>query len=235
MKSLGVIAARGGSKGVPRKNLSRLGDIPLMEFTRRAAAGSRLDRVIVSTDDPEISALAESIGLEVPFVRPSEISGDDASTISAIRHAVDQVESGGESYDIVVSLDITAPFKLAADIDECLSRFEQGATSVNAVCEAEINPYFNMLKVGEDGWATPLFKEFFTLTRRQDAPVVYRENGILQAVTVERLKAGHWPVTDLCSLLIVPASRSVMIDQPNDLVIAEILAAEFLSTYYPNG
>ena len=232
MRSLGIIAARGGSKGVPRKNLTTLSGIPLIEFTRRAAAGSRLDKVIVSTDDVEIADVARSIGLEVPFIRPSELSGDGSSLSSVLIHAVDEMAAMGERFDIVMSLDITAPFKLSGDIDECLDRFEQGATSANTVCEAEINPYFNMLKLDSQGWAEPLFEEYFTLTRRQDAPTVYRENAVVQATTVEQLRAGNWPVTDQCSLVVMETRRSFMIDSSEDLLMVQATAKQFLDKYY---
>jgi CMP-N,N'-diacetyllegionaminic acid synthase len=235
MRSLGVIAARGGSKGIPRKNLSMIGEIPLMEFTRRAAVGSKLDRLIVSTEDAEISALAQSIGLEVPFTRPSVLADDYASTSSVMLHAVDTLQAEGDQFDIVVSLDITAPFKLSSDIDECLARIEQGATSANTVCEAEINPYFNMLQVDDEGWGTPLFDEYFTLTRRQDAPRVYRENAVVQAVTVDQVRAGFWPVTDRCSLVEIPTERSVMIDNSEGLIIVNATAEQFLKDHYPSS
>jgi CMP-N,N'-diacetyllegionaminic acid synthase len=206
-----------------------------MEFTRRAAAGSRLDRVIVSTDDAEIAGVAKSIGMDVPFIRPAEYSGDSSSLSSVLMHAVEEMASNGEQFDIVMSLDITAPFKISADIDECLDRFEHGATSANTVCEAEINPYFNMLKLGSQGWAEPLFEEYFTLVRRQDAPTVYRENAVVQATTVDQLRAGNWPVTDRCSLVVMEVRRSVMIDSPEDLVIVEATAKQFLDTYYEDS
>lgn len=235
MRSLGIIAARGGSKSVPRKNLLTISGLPLIEFTRRAAERSRLDRVIVSTDDDEIAETALRAGLEVPFRRPGNLSEDRIALQPVLAHAIDHLATQGDHYDVVVSLDITAPFKLASDIDTCIEKIETGATSANTVCEAEINPYYNMLRIGDDGWANPLFDEYFTLQRRQDAPMVYRENGIVQAATVEQLRAGNWPVTDRCALVVIPTRRSFMIDSPEDVIMVRALAGEFLESHYADS
>ena len=233
MRTLGVIAARGGSKGVVRKNLTVISDIPLMEFTRRAAVGSHLDRLIVSTDDSEIARVARNIEIEVPFMRPAKLATDSAPLQATLVHAIKQLAEEGDEFDAVISLDITAPFKLSTDIDNCIDRIENGASSANTVSEVEINPYYNMLRVGDGGWAEPLFEEYFTLTRRQDAPVVYRENAIVQAATVENVLAGNWPVTDRCALIMIPPSRSIMIDSVEDLILVRALAEEFIAENYP--
>lgn len=185
-RALAVIPARGGSKGYPGKNLLRLADRPLLEYSARAARGSkRIERVIVTTDDERIAGVARSCGIEVPFMRPSELAQDDTPMLPVLLHALDFFrDTEGIDYDIIVLLDPTAPFKLPRDIDRCVEALEGGATSACTVCEAEVNPYYNMLVANDGGWVRPPFDEFYTLTRRQDAPVVYRENSVVQSSMV---------------------------------------------------
>jgi N-acylneuraminate cytidylyltransferase/CMP-N,N'-diacetyllegionaminic acid synthase len=228
---LAVIPARGGSKGLPGKNLMKLGRLPLMEYTARAARAARkVDRLVVSTDDESIAVLARSLGLEVPFERPPELAGDGTHMKDVMQHALAWFsEHEAIEYEAVVCLDITAPFKLGSDIDRSIEALENGATSTGSVCEAEINPYFNMLVSDGELWARPLFEEYFTLARRQEAPVVYRENAIVQAVLASELRRGVWPLTDKCKLIVIPQERSIMIDREIDFVVAEALHERFLN------
>ena len=229
-RTLAVIAARGGSKGYPGKNLATLAGKPLLEHAARAAWGSKgVDRVIVSTEDETIADLAVSCGIEVPFRRPRELARDSTALLPVLLHALDQFEKNeGATYDVIVSLDPTAPFKLPEDIDRCLEALRSGATSAQTVCEAESNPYVYMLVEDDQHWVKPLFDEYFTMPRRQDAPVVYRENGLVQSALVSEARQGNWPVTDRCKVVVVPQLRSVMIDKEIDMLLAQMLAPKLL-------
>ncbi len=123
---LGVIPARGGSKGIPRKNIRLLGGRPLLDYTVRAALRARhLKRLILSTDDPEIARAGEELGLEVPFLRPGDLARDDTPTLPVLQHAVRWLEQEGERCDAVCLLQPTHPFRPTAWIDGCIARFRQ--------------------------------------------------------------------------------------------------------------
>ena len=180
MRVLGIVTARGGSKGIPRKNIRSFAGKPLLAWTAEAALGAkRLARVILSTDDAEIADVGRSAGLEVPFMRPSELSDDQAPTVPVLRHAVAWLEALGDRYQAVCLLQPTSPLRTAAMIDSCVELLDQSAAdavvSVSAV-PAEYNPHWVYFAdaAGElhlaTGEATPI-------TRRQDLPCAYHRDG----------------------------------------------------------
>ncbi len=138
---LGLIPARGGSKGVPRKNLRLLCGKPLLQYTAEAAlAARRLSRVILSTDDEEIAAIGRRCGLEVPFLRPAELAADDSSTLPVVQHAVRWMESHMARFEAICLLQPTTPLRRAEDIDACIVLLEQsGADSVVTVLQSPRN------------------------------------------------------------------------------------------------
>ena len=146
MQVLGVVTARGGSKGVPRKNIRLLGGKPLLVWTAEAAkAARRLARAILSTDDEEIAAVGRAAGLDVPFLRPAELADDHSPTLAVLQHAVRWLEERGERYDAVCLLQPTNPLRTAVTIDACIARLvDTAADAVVTVLRvpAEYNPHW---------------------------------------------------------------------------------------------
>lgn len=178
MKVIATICARGGSKGVPGKNIRVLCGKPLIAHTIEVARRCRLiDRIIVSTDDPKIAEVAREYGAEVPFLRPKELAQDDTPKLPVIRHAVQFMETQeGYCPDIVVDLDATSPLRTEKDIEACIKMVrDEEANNVFSVTEAHRNPYFNMIEI-VDGKVRPVKEPDQPITRRQDAPQVYDEN-----------------------------------------------------------
>jgi CMP-N,N'-diacetyllegionaminic acid synthase len=189
MKILATICARGGSKGVPGKNVRPLAGKPLIVHTIDTARKCRLiDRTIVSTDSPEIADIAQAAGAEVPFIRPPELAADTSPKLAAIKHAVRFLETQ-QAYrpDIVVDLDLTSPLRTVSDIEACIRLVsDEGADNVFSVIPAHRNPYFNMVEVV--GGRVQLVKQLpSTLVRRQDAPPVYDMNASIYVWKTEAL------------------------------------------------
>lgn len=180
MKVLAIIPARGGSKGVPRKNIRLLHNRPLLAYTVDAAlSAKRLSRVIVSTDDPEIADIAAQCGADVPFVRPSDLAKDDTPMLPVIRHAVNIIEQEGERYDAICLLQPTNPLRTSGDIDGAIELLERsGADAVVAVLPVplEYNPHWVYFK-GESGRLTLSTGEPSPISRRQDLPPAYHREG----------------------------------------------------------
>lgn len=179
MKIIGTICARGGSKGVPKKNIRKLAGKPLIAYTiETALKWNKLDKVIVSTEDKEIAKISKEYGAEIPFMRPAELAADTAAKLSVIQHAVKFCEKEyNTKYDVIVDLDPTAPIRKISDLDNALNKFlNSDADVLYSVCRARRSPYFNMAELDENSYAhlsKPLKKE---IIRRQDSPEVYDMN-----------------------------------------------------------
>src|SRR5690242_8069665 len=178
MNVLGVIPARGGSKGIPDKNLAPLCGRPLLAYTADAVKASRrITRAIVSTDDQRIAECARSLGLDVPFMRPASLSGDDTPMLPVLQHALDAMGVNGFAADAIVLLQPTSPLRRAEHIDAAIDSLERtGADSVVSVVDVphQFNPT-SVMRL-EDGWLKP-FLDAPTVTRRQDKPRVLARNG----------------------------------------------------------
>lgn len=228
----GVVPARGGSKGVPRKNIRMLGGKPLIAHAIAAGtAAKRLGRVLVSTDDPEIAEIARRWGGDVPFLRPADLAQDTTAMLPVLRHALLWLEEHeGRRVDAVTILDPTTPFRAPADIDACIAMLERDrdATVVTSVCEAEHNPYFNLAE--PDGpYLRNVGNHHLQFVRRQDAPLVYRENAAACTVRREVIMGRDcyfFEPPDRVAYYVMPAERSVMIDTPLDFSFAEFLIAQ---------
>jgi CMP-N,N'-diacetyllegionaminic acid synthase len=177
MNIVATICARGGSKGVPRKNIRPLCGKPLIVHTIEIAQKCRLiNRIIVSTDDREIAETARKAGAEVPFMRPKELAQDDTAKLPVIKHAIQFLESQGYSPDIVVDLDPTSPLRTEKDIEACIRMVMAGeADNVFSVTRASKSPYFNMVEI-IDGKVRLVKQLDRPAKRRQDAPEVYDMN-----------------------------------------------------------
>ena len=182
-----VIPARGGSKGVPGKNIKLLNGIALINYTIEAARSMFSDEVIcVSTDDVQIKEVVEEIGLKVPFLRPEELATDTAGTYEVLLHAIDQYEKKGYFPDTLILLQATSPFRTGKQIEEALKLFDSDCEMVVSVKETKSNPYYILREENEEGWLEQ-FKES-KFTRRQDCPKVYELNGAIYIMSVKALK-----------------------------------------------
>lgn len=226
---LGVIPARGGSKGLPGKNIRPLGGLPLIVHTIRAAQGSRrLDDCLVSTDDPQIAEVAREAGARVPFLRPADLATDRIAVWPAVRHAVAQWEAnGGARVDVAVLLQPTSPLRASEDIDACLARLaDDGADLCVSVVRPHDSPYFNMVEITTETApfaraCSPLMRD---AVRRQDAPAVYALNGAVYAVRRAVLEAleNQFRIERL-AVSEMPRQRSVDIDSLEDLELAAFM------------
>ena len=187
MKPLIVIPARGGSKGVPRKNIKVLGDKPLIQYTIDAAKGVFDDEFIcVSTDDFEIKSVVEQLGLKVPFLRPNELASDTAGTYEVLLHAISYYEAKGYFPDTLILLQPTSPFRTSAHIKEALKLYHESIDMVVSVKETKANPYYILFEEDRNGYLKKTKEANFT--RRQDCPKVWEYNGAIYIINVKALK-----------------------------------------------
>lgn len=229
MNILGLIPARGGSKSIPHKNIVPLGGRPLLVWTAETALKSHaINRVILSTDDREIAAVGNACGLEVPFLRPPEISQDTTPSIEVAIHAVKWLsEQSDWKADIVVLLQPTSPLRKSVNIDEAVElMIEFNAESVVSVIEVphRFSPYSVMAKEGI--WLTEFWKEpvHFDRFRRQEVPILYARNGpAILATRVPVLLARRSFYGDKVAAYIMDENESLDIDTLDDLKLAEWL------------
>lgn len=220
MDLLGLIPARGGSRGIPRKNLALLSGRPLLAYTCAAAVGSaRLTRIIVSTDSEEIAELARELGIEVPFLRPAELAGDATPMIEVIGHALDVL---GDP-DAIVLLQPTSPLRRAEHIDEAVDRWlETGADSIVSVVRVPHAFVPDSLLRLERDCVVP-YVDARGATRRQGKPALYARNGPAVLVTrPEVIRSGSLYGADTRPYVMAPEA-SVDVDTPADLELAECL------------
>jgi N-acylneuraminate cytidylyltransferase/CMP-N,N'-diacetyllegionaminic acid synthase len=224
---LATICCRGGSKGVPGKNVKLLHGKPLISYTIETANKSALiSDLIISTDSDEIADAAKSAGAKVPFMRPEHLANDTASKWPVFIHAVEEYEKlTGATVEYLVDLDVTVPLKTAEDIDGAIQRAKDNP-QVDVVItgyEPERNPYFNMMEVKDNGLAEIVKKTEKPIVRRQDAPEVY---SLTPAVYVIKKSAlydyEHWSKAK-CMVHPIPRERAVDIDTEIDFKIVEFL------------
>ena len=222
-----VICARGGSKGVPGKNTRLLNGKPLIAYTiEQAKKFSWADKVVVSTDDKEIKEIAERYGIEIPFLRPKELATDEISVISVIIHAVRTAEDyWKDHYDIVVNLSPTGPLRTVKDIELAVKTLVEvpDTKSVFSVSESNNNPYFNMYEVDSRGYATLSKRTTKSVTRRQDTPKVYLQNGSVYAMWKREIFGEKDLFERKTRVYVMPEERSVDIDTNLDFEFAEFL------------
>ncbi len=224
---LATICCRGGSKGVPGKNIKLLQGKPLIAYTIEAAKESRyINELIISTDDEEIALTAKRYGAKVPFMRPAHLATDTASKWPVFIHAVETYEKiSGETVEYLVDLDVTVPLKTAADIDGAIQlALDNPATDVVITgYEPERNPYFNMMETDADGYAQIVKKGKQPIVRRQDAPAVYSLTPAAYVVKKSALyEFEHWSKAR-CKIFPIPRERAVDIDTDIDFKIVEFL------------
>lgn len=225
-KVLGLITARGGSKGLPGKNVRPLCGKPLIAWSVAAGkAAPSLDAVVVSTDDEAIAAAARAAGAEVPFMRPAELAGDTASSIDVVLHVIDALAAAGRSFDIVVLLEPTSPLREAADIEKGLALLlESGAGSVVGVCRAEsAHPAF-MYRQDDKRRLRPFMDRQPTGLRRQEIETLFFLEGTLYASHIDVLRSTRSFYHDDTVGYEVPKWKSLEIDDIDDFLMVEALA-----------
>ena len=223
-KILGFVFARGGSKGVPGKNLRLLDGKPLIAHAIEAALRTKsLQRVIVSTDCPKIAEAAQQYGAEVPFLRPDDLASDKAPERLAWRHAVEYMETLEETpIDVFVSIPPTCPLRSPDDIDRCIDELIlSGADIVLTTTEADCNPYFNMVTRDESGRVQLVMENSGKISRRQDAPVVHELTAVAYAARRDALFEYDSIFHSRAHSIIIPKERAIDIDTEFDLEMAE--------------
>lgn len=224
IRILGIIPARGGSKGIPHKNIKEILGKPLIAHTIEKSLKSRyIDHLIVSTDDRQIADIARQYGGEVPFLRPAELASDSARSIDAIKHALLTMEDmDGVRYEYIVYLEPTSPNRSVEDIDRAIELFlASDADSLASI--VEVSQYHPILmKTIENGLLKPIFKEEPEgMPRQEYTPKVYMRNGAVYVFRRENvLQRILWGKSVLP--YIMPIERSACIDDLNDWLLAEI-------------
>jgi N-acylneuraminate cytidylyltransferase len=229
MNVIAIIPARGGSKSIPRKNIRPLAGHPLIAYSIAAGlAAEMVDRVIVSTDDEEIAAVARRYGAETPFLRPAEHSQDATPDLPVFVHALKWLaENEDYQTDIVVQLRPTSPFRRVWHIDQAVSRLMEtpGADAVRTVCAPFQNPY-KMWKIASDGFMHPLmatgFREPYNLPR-QALPDVYWQTGYVDAAWADTILEKNSMTGERILPLVIDPSEWIDIDSPDDWRRAERL------------
>ena len=225
MKVLGVILARGGSKGVPKKNIKDLGGKPLIAHTIEAAnAAELMTKVIVSTDSEEIAEVSRQHGADVPFIRPNDLATDSAKAIPVIQHALAFMEAqDGIQYDAVMMLQPTTPFRRVLDINESIKILtETGADSVISVVDVEGHHPARMKFLKNGRLIDPPYCEAYENQPRQELETMYLRNGAIYLTRREVLLNNSFKGND-CRAWIMDTHRSVNIDTPLDFALAEFM------------
>lgn len=223
---LGIIPARGGSKGVPRKNLRILAGKPLLQYTAEAAlASTRLSRIILTTEDLEIAEAGRQCGIEVPFLRPESLARDDTPMLPVIRHAVKTLEDSGDRFDAICLLQPTNPLRRPEDLDNCIRMLEeQDADSVVSMLPVpvEFNPHWVWF-TDSDGYLKIATGEEMPIPRRQDLPAAWHREGSVYVTRRDILiERNTFYGTKMIGYMMDP-EKTVNIDTMEDWVRAEKL------------
>jgi CMP-N-acetylneuraminic acid synthetase len=233
MRVLGLVPARGGSKGVPRKNIKLLCGKPLLAYTAESALGSkRLSRVILSTDDEEIAAVGRACGLEVPFLRPAELAQDSTPTLPVAQHALRMLEEAGDHFDALCLLQPTNPLRRSEDIDACIELLETSDADAVATIlpvPAEYNPHWVYFQ-DEHGLLRLSTGEDAPIPRRQSLPPAFHREGSVYVVRRNVLMEGNSFYGSRFAGYVLDPAQSANIDTLEDWLQAEqLLRASKLS------
>lgn len=230
MTPLIIIPARGGSKGIPRKNIKPLCGKPLIaysieiakEICRRTSLPEQ--NILLSTDDDEIAAIAEACGLQVPYRRPAELATDTAGSREVIIDAMDYADNHGIGYDCILLLQPTSPLRSADDVAGCLTLYESKRPDMAvSVKEASANPYYNCFETNPATGMLEISKGDGSLSRRQDAPQAWEFNGAIYVInpdSIRKMPLGAFPRRIPYQM---PVERSVDLDTPFDWIVAETI------------
>ncbi|MCK5214129.1 MAG: acylneuraminate cytidylyltransferase family protein [Candidatus Omnitrophica bacterium] len=222
---LGAVFARGGSKGIPRKNIKLLNGKPLIGYAVEAGLSVKLiNELIVSTDDQETANVARQAGAKVPFIRPSELAQDNSTELDAWKHAIASYEEMKKrEVDILVSIPATSPLREVKDIERCIQKIlDTDADVVITITEADRNPYFNMVKMQDDD-AQLLMSPGKVIAHRQDAPRVFDMTTVAYAARAFFIKQAENLFEGKVKAVVIPKERAFDIDTPLDFEIIELL------------
>ncbi len=234
MNIVAFIFARGGSKGIPNKNIRPLLDKPLISWSiEQAKSIKEIDRVVVSTDSLEIRNVALQYGAEVPFLRPSHLAQDDSPEIAAWKHALQYWrDNEGNLPDIMLSIPPTAPLRSKLDIENCIKMFQEGDSDlVVTVSDSHRNPYFNMVNRDQKGFVDLLLGLEKSIARRQDAPPVFDLATVAYVANPEYVMTCEYLLQGKIRSVIVPKERAIDIDSLLDFHFAEYLLRERTALY----
>ena len=222
MNPLVVIPARGGSKGVPNKNIKLFGGKPLIHYTINSALKLfSKEKIIVSTDSNEILKCAELCGITVPFLRPKHLATDTASTYDVILHAIDYAQSQEIRFDSIVLLQPTSPFRKATHIKDAINLFSSDIDMVVSVKVSKENPYFSLFEQSSNGFLQKSKNSEYT--RRQDCPDVYSYNGAIYVINPDSLN--QTPIHKFKKVLkyVMNDLDSIDLDTELDWMIGELI------------
>jgi len=216
---LGIIPARGGSKGIPRKNIQNLGGKPLIAWTIEEAKKSLyIDRLILSSEDDEIIQTAKQFNCEVPFVRPKELAKDDTPGIEPVIHAINILP---EKYDYVCLLQPTSPLRRVKDIDGCIEKcIDLNASSCVSVCEVDQHPYW-MYEIRKNEILIPFFQN--KIARRQELPKIFTLNGAVYIASIKKILQQKTFLSDDTLGYVMNKEDSIDIDNQLDLLIIDAI------------
>lgn len=221
MRILYLIPARKGSKGLPGKNTKLLGDKPLIEYSIDFALNNlkKHDALCISTNDKTVIAIAESKGITIPFIRPEELANDSASSHDVIIHAINQYEKLNQTFDAVLLLQPTSPFRIQDDFTNLIKEYSVDTDMVVSVKLAKENPYFTLFEKNSEGFLNK--SKTGNFERRQDCPEVYAFNGSMYLINIASIKKARISELKNIKKIIMPEERSVDIDTLADWTLAE--------------
>lgn len=221
MRILYLIPARKGSKGLPGKNTKLLGDKPLIEYSIDFALNNvkKDDALCISTNDETVIAIAESKGITIPFIRPEELANDSASSHDVIIHAINEYEKLNQTFDAVLLLQPTSPFRIQDDFAKLIKEYDNSTEMVVSVKLAKENPYFTLFEQNSEGFLNK--SKAGNFERRQDCPEVYAFNGSMYLINIASIKKARISELKNIKKIIMPEDRSVDIDTLADWTLAE--------------
>ncbi|MDD6581787.1 MAG: acylneuraminate cytidylyltransferase family protein [Bacteroidales bacterium] len=227
MTPLIIIPARGGSKGIPYKNIKLLNGKPLICYSIDIARQYTTDdNICVTTDDKEIISVVEQYGLKVPFVRPAELATDTAPSNDVLVHALNFYESQGRQVDVIILLQPTSPFRKVSFVKEAVELYNEELDMVVSVKETSANPYYNCFEEDKNGFLSISKSIGHPITRRQDAPKVWEYNGSIYVINPTSLKDNGMQHFTRVKKYPMSELYSVDIDCPFDWKVAELLLNE---------
>jgi CMP-N-acetylneuraminic acid synthetase len=224
-KILAIIPARGGSKGVPRKNIRKINNVPLIGYTINAALKSNyLTDIVVSTDDPEIAEISKSFGAQVPFIRPKELASDDAESASVVEHALDFMEKDKSiKYDSILMLQPTSPLRTSKHIDDSIELLNsKECDSVVSITSVGGNHPLRMKCIVDNELINYIDQGFWNMRPRQSLPDVYIRNGAIYLIRRDLFKKKRQLIGKKCLGYIMSDDESINIDTLIDLKIAKL-------------
>lgn len=229
MTTICVISARGGSRGLPGKNIRLLLNKPLIVWSiEQALATPEIDRVVVSTDSEEIAKIAKGAGAEVPFIRPDYLSTSEAGKFDVFKHALKLCEEFyGEKYEFYLDLDCTSPLRDVTDISASIAKFrdarKRGVNGIFSICSARKNPYFNLLELDGAGALKICKKLPSTIVRRQDAPLVFEHVASIYVLCPDYIRSASYLLDGHMEGYDIGIEKSLDIDSDFDFLLIEYL------------